>query len=302
MRKSNLKGIYPVLAAPFDDIGNLEYEDLKKIVEFQIKAGADGLTLFGFATEFYKLSFNEKIKMLDTVKKQTDNIMPIIATVNEQSTYLAIKRAKIFENHGADMLMLLPPFILPIDLENLINHYNLVSQAVKIPIILQYSPIETEVNLSADQLVNIMSNNINLKYIKVESKPPGGIISNIIDLEPNIGLLVGYAGLQMINALKRGAVGVMPGSSMTDVYVNIYNEFVNKNNVKEALNIHKDLVVFLNLIFQNIEMIIKLEKEILKRRGIISSNYCRYPSFKYDDKFKKIFDEYYLEIKKRFLV
>jgi len=295
------KGIFPVLAIPFDNQGKILYEDIKKLLEFQLEAGANGIALFGFASEFYKLSLPEKIKILRLAKKAINGKIPVIATINEQSTELAKIRAKKMEDNGADLLMLLPPFILPATKENLKEYFVSVAQEVDIPIIIQYSPIETGQDLGIELLSKIIESEDNLKYLKVESKPVGNVITKILDtVEPKPGIFVGYAGLQMIDALKRGATGVMPGSSMTDVYSKIFNTY--QTDIKKSIEIHSSLVAFLNIIFQSIEMIIKWEKVILARRNIITTDYCRHPNYKPDDTAKEIFSLYYERIQKEFII
>ena len=58
-----------------------------------------------------------------------------------------------------------------------------------------------------------------LRYFKIESRPPGPDISGITKrASDRVGVLVGYASLQMIEALNRGAIGVIPGASISDYY------------------------------------------------------------------------------------
>ncbi len=288
-----IKGVFPVLAAPFKNNGDINFNDLRKLVNFQLFSGANGVTLFGFATEFYKLSGSEKIDMFKIVKDELKNRAPVIVTVNEQSTRLAVSFAKEIEEIGADYLMLLPPFIMSISKTSFLKHVQTVAQEVNIPIILQYSPVETGTEVGTDTLVRLMESKKNLHYLKIESKPPGPIITKILD-ESTIspGIFVGYAGLQMIDALLRGAVGVMPGSSLVDVYTKIYNHYI-LNEIEAAVELHGKLVPLINYIFQSIEMIIKWEKVILKRRHIISTDYCRTPNYEPDQYENNLFEILY---------
>ena len=105
-------------------------------------------------------------------------------------------------------------------------------------------------------------------------------------------IFVGNAGFQLIECMDRGAIGAMPGCSMYDVYLDIYNNYVNGNREK-AIEIHNELLPMLNHIRQNVEQIIHFEKKILKLRGIIESDYCRKPSYNSDEYFDKLFETFY---------
>lgn len=293
MSSVKLSGILPVLAAPFDDLGKVHYGDLEKLIDFQIRQGVGGITLFGFATEFYKLSEAEKLKMLQVSARTVQGKVPVIAAVNEQCTELAVEKALEMEEHGADALMVLPPFLIPAGKAAFIDHVMAIAAAVHIPVMVQYSPVETGVVIEGKVLADLMNRHPNLQYLKVECKPPGPMISEILRSKTGpVDVLVGYAGLQMIDALQRGAVGVMPGSSLTDIYCRIY-QLYQKGDLKAAISLHNRLIPLLNFIFQSIEMIIKWEKIILKRRGIISSEYCRRPGYQPDPTGLELFESYY---------
>jgi len=302
MTADKLAGILPVLAAPFDDNGKVDYDGLRSLVDFQIRTGAAGVALFGFATEFYKLAETEKMKMLRVVKETAGDRFPVVTSVTEQATELAVWKAREMEDNGADALMILPPFMIPAGKDSFIRHVHEVAKVVSIPIIVQYSPAETGIALEGQSLVEMMAEYQNLKFLKIECKPPGPMITKVLT-QKNISydVFVGYAGLQMIDALKRGAVGVMPGSSLTDIYCGIYKLF-KSGQVQKAMAAHGNLLPILNYIFQSIEMIIKWEKVILKRRGIIKSDYCRYPGFIPDSPAFNLFDEYYAKLAANFKI
>jgi len=78
----------------------------------------------------------------------------------------------------------------------------------------------------------------------------------------------------------------MPGCSLTEAYVKIFKHYLEGNKDK-AYVIYFDLVSLLNFIFQSVEVIIRSEKVILYRRGIIDSPYCRAESYQLDKYFNK---------------
>lgn len=289
-----VKGICPIIAAPFTDNGEVDYESLENLVKELVMGGCHAVTLFGIAGEYYKLTDDERVKMARVATKACHEANgTMIISVTDHSTEVAAERARLFEELGADCLMILPPFFLKPGAAWLYEHMKAIAEAVKIPIMAQYAPEQTGVAIPPETFVRLEKECPNMIYYKIECKPAGPYVTNLLKLtDDKMKIFVGNAGFQLIECMDRGAVGAMPGCSMYDVYLDIYNSYVNGNR-ERAIEIHNKLLPMLNHIRQNVEQIISFEKRILKRRGIIKSDYCRKPSYATDEYFDKLFDGFY---------
>ena len=294
---TEIKGICPIVAAPFTDNGEVDYESLDKLVKHLLNGGCHAVTLFGIAGEYYKLSDDEREKMVQvTIKAAKEVGGKTIISVTDHSTEVAVKRAKQFEEMGADCLMLLPPFFLKPGAKYLYEHMKAIANAVDIPIMAQYAPEQTGVTIPPETFCKLEKECPNMIYYKIECKPAGPYVTNLMNLtDGKMKIFVGNAGFQLIECMDRGAIGAMPGCSMYDVYLDIYNHYVDGDREK-AIQLHNKLLPMLNHIRQNVEQIISFEKRILKRRGIIASDYCRKPSYDTDEYFDRLFDEFYKEM------
>ena len=298
---TEIKGICPIIAAPFTESGEVDYNSLENLAKTLIQGGCGAVTLFGIAGEYYKLSDDERTKMAEvTVKATKEAGGKTIISVTDHSTEVAVARAKQFEALGADCLMLLPPFFLKPGAKYLYEHMKAIANAVKIPIMAQYAPEQTGVAIPPETFCKLEKECPNMIYYKIECKPAGPYVTNLMKLtDGKMKIFVGNAGFQLIECMDRGAAGAMPGCSMYDVYLDIYNNYASGNREK-AIELHNKLLPMLNHIRQNVEQIISFEKRILKRRGIISCDYCRKPSYDTDEYFDKLFDEFYDEMSKRY--
>lgn len=294
-----IKGICPIIAAPFCENGEVDYESLENLVKHLINGGCHAVTLFGIAGEYYKLSDDERKKMVEvTVKAAKEVGGKTIISVTDHATEVAVKTAKFFEASGADCLMLLPPFFLKPGAAYLYEHMKAIANAVKIPIMAQYAPEQTGVTIAPDVFVKLQKECPNMIYYKIECKPAGPYVTSLMGLTGgNMDIFVGNAGFQLIECMDRGAIGAMPGCSMYDVYLDIYNKYMNSDR-EGAIKVHNKLLPMLNHIRQNVEQIISFEKRILKMRGIIKSDYCRKPSYNSDKYFDRLFEEFYEELAK----
>jgi len=287
---NKIYGVCPVLAPPFDENGELDYKSLDNLIEYIIEAGANAITLFGVGGEFYKLSEEERKHLMKYIIDKTSHRTNIIVSITDHSYEVAVKSAKSAEKQGADALMLLPPFFLKPGLEVIIEHIRKVCNAVSIPVMVQYAPNETGVVLPVSLFADLQKELPNFKCVKVECQPPGPMISAVIK-NTELDVMIGYAGLQLFDGLERGVKGVLPGCSLTEIYVKIFKSYMSGDKDK-AYEIYLDIVPLLNFIFQSVEMIIKCEKLILFRRGIIGSSYCRAGSYILDSYFERQLNYY----------
>lgn len=294
----DIQGVCPIIATPFTERGEVDYESMTNLLRVLAKGGCHALTLFGIAGEYYKLADDEMKEMIAlTVKECRAAKVPSIVSITRHATELAVKQARYTEAAGADCLMLLPPFFLKPGGAALFRHIKEVCLSVSIPVMLQYAPEQTGVSIDPTLLARLAEEVPNLRYYKIECRPPGAYISRLLELtQGRITVFIGNAGFQMIEGLDRGAVGVMPGCSMFDLYLKVYNAW-KAGERAEALRLHNELLAMLNHIRQDVEEIIFYEKRILARRGIIHTDVCRKPSFATDAPFDRLFDERFEALK-----
>lgn len=297
MINAEIKGISPIVAAPFTDNGDVDTDSLRNLLRALIRGGCHALTLFGIAGEYYKLNDEERRSMVKVVVEECKKAgTHSIISITEHATELAVRQAKYLESQGADCLMLLPPFFLKPSADALYTHMKKVGEAVQIPVMVQYAPEQTGVAITPDVFAKLSGEVENIIYYKIECKPVGAYITRLLSNMGDKGrIFVGNAGYQFIEAFDRGAIGAMPGCSMFDVYLKMYSAYVAGDRA-EAIRIHNQLLPMLNHIRQNVEMIIHYEKKILKKRGIIESDYCRIPGFAADRIHDRLFDEYYAKM------
>lgn len=299
---TTLKGICPIIATPFTSTGEVDYDSLQNEIGFMAEHGCHGVTLFGIAGEYYKLSDEEALKMVritvDTCRKKG---IPSIVSVTTHATELAVRRAQLFQDMGADALMLLPPFFMKPGAAAISEHMKAVCNAVSIPVVLQYAPEQTGVTIDPSALAKIGMECATDIYYKIECKPAGPYTSKILDaIGHDQKVFIGNAGYQFIELFDRGAIGAMPGGSMFDLYLDIYDAYESGDRAR-AMDLHgRVLLPILNHIRQNVEMIISYEKTIMARRGIIATDYCRLPTFARDAALDALFDEF-LELTKPYL-
>ena len=285
-----ITGVCPVIAMPFHTNGGVDYAGFDRLLSHLIASGVHGLTLFGIASEFHKLTDSEKNGLARRFLKQTgaSDVFGMLS-VTDHSTEVAVKRAKYYEQLGADCLMVLPPYFLNPPVRAIREHILAVLAAVEIPVLIQYAPAETKLDIAVEELVAIYDHCPRAMF-KIEGNPPTGYIGQLLDRRPQATVFVGYAGLYMLETLELGGKGVMSGCSFAELYLSIYRDYL--NGKPEARQTHRQLLQYISRWMQDCEYIIQVEKTILRKRGIIASDYCRKPSYLLTGADSKAIDEF----------
>ena len=285
MKKSEtLQGILPIVAATFSDNGLFDEDSFQALLRHLLQRSAAGLTLFGLATEFYKLTDAERARMQALFLAETSQSAKTagIISITDHSWEVACQKAQAAEAQGADALMLLPPYFLGPGEAAILEHLRRVIASVQIPVIIQYAPAQTGVRISPAVFLQLRDSLPNADFVKVETQPPGRYVTELVNgSQGRLKALVGYAGVQMPDVLARGAAGIQPGCSFTEIYLELWRLWQVDRSSFQAL--HGKLLPYISYWMQSVELIVKVEKVILKKRGLIASDYCRGPSYNLDE-------------------
>lgn len=277
--RSQVYGVCPVLETPFTDDEDVDYGSFGRLIDHQISAGVRSVMYPGFASEYHKLSDFERTSLteflLNRVKEQVG--FRTVISVPDHATHLAVRRALEAVEAGASVINVLPPHQLSPSGESVRHHVRAVASAIApVPVILQYAPAQTGTALDAAAIALIARDTPNIVQVKVESAPAGPLITALASQNPALSSVVGYAGVQLIDAMRRGAVGVQPGSSFVEIYLDIWSAWQDGRQ-GEAIGIHRRLLPYISYWMQNVELIIAAEKRISRRRGLIDGERCRAP-------------------------
>jgi dihydrodipicolinate synthase/N-acetylneuraminate lyase len=292
-----VRGVSPVLEVPFTDTGEIDVAGFGRVVRYVLGTGVSSVMFPGFASEYHKLAEDERRRLTSVLLEQTAHRADVaaIVAVQDHATRLAVARAKDAVAAGADLINLLPPHYLRPSRRSVVDHIHEVLDAVApTPVVLQYAPTETGTSLDAEGIAAMAAKHPNLKLIKVESSPPGPLIAELAAGDPPMLAVEGYAGVQLPDAIRRGAVGTQPGCSFTEIYVEIWRRFAERDEAGgEAL--HRRLLPYISYWMLDTELIIAAEKLISARRGLFASAYCRAPAHRLDAEEVRMVDRFLAE-------
>ncbi len=221
MKKVIFKGCATALVTPFTNDG-INFEELRKLIEFQILEGIDGLVICGTTGESSTMSLVEKKSVIDFSVKVANGRVPIIAGTGGNNTSDAVAMSKYAESVGADGLLLVTPYYNKTTQKGLIAHFSKIAESVNIPIILYNVPSRTGLNIEPEICLEL-SKIPNIVAIKEASGNISQVakIANLCNDELTI-----YSGNddQILPILSLGGLGVI--SVLSNVYPKFVHEMV----------------------------------------------------------------------------
>ena len=276
-----LQGLMPILATPFDETGALDRVGLRRLVEFQLASGVDGVAVFGMASEGFALTAEERRTILDDVVRLVDGRVPVIAGVNGTSTATAIEQALLAEEGGADALMVLPPFMVKPPAGTLVDFYGDVAAATSLSVMVQDAPGVTGVAMTP-ALIAELARLDGVDSVKVEAPPTAPKVGAVVDAigDDGFAVLGGQNAQFCLEEYARGAVGTMPACEFPDLLAPVLAQFV-EGRVEEA---RADFRRMLPLVLIGLQGGIAwaVHKEVLVARGVIDHATVRYPASRLD--------------------
>jgi 4-hydroxy-tetrahydrodipicolinate synthase len=143
------------MVTPFDEKGELDYEQAKKLASALLKSGSDGLVVAGTTGESPTLTWDEQFKLFREVKSVVEGKGTMVAGTGSNSTAEALEATKEAEKIGADACLLVVPYYNKPTQEGLYQHFKTIAQSTSLPCILYNVPSRTITNLSAETTVRL---------------------------------------------------------------------------------------------------------------------------------------------------
>lgn len=270
------RGVFPIMATPFDEQGRLDEESLRSLTAFLIAAGAQGLVPLGILGEVFKLSDAERLRVTKIVLDEAAGRVPVVVGTAHAGTDVAVWLSREAEAAGAAGLLLMPPYVIRPEGEGLVAFYRTVGGAVRIPIFVQDEPATTGITMPAPLIARIHQEVPLARYAKIEAAPTPPKIGALRDLVgETMGLFGGLGGLYCLEELERGASGIMTGFAYPEVLRRIWDAYDAGQHSDARAVFHRYLPLVKFEAQAGIGL--ALRKEILRLRGAIRHATVRQP-------------------------
>ena len=160
------KGSAVALVTPFDENGNVNFDKIKELVDFQIENGTDAIVACGTTGEASTMNDEEHLAAIKAIIDAADKRVPVIAGTGGNDTAHSIYLSQEAEKLGADALLIITPYYNKANKSGLRKHFVSIANSVKLPIILYNVPSRTKVNIPPALVADLSRNVDNIVALK----------------------------------------------------------------------------------------------------------------------------------------
>ena len=210
MQQRDWAGVFPAITTPFHDDFSIDHDALGKHARWLIESGCVGIVALGSLGESQTLSSDEKVQILETLRKALPAGTPLIAGIAGLSTPDCVALAQRSAAAGCDGLMVLPAYVYKGDWRETKAHYSAVIEATKLSCMLYNNPIAYGTDVVPDQLAELAELHDNLHAVKESS----GEVRRVTAVRARLGdRLAVFAGMDdmILESIPMGAVGWIAG-------------------------------------------------------------------------------------------
>ena len=272
-----LEGVYSVLPTPFTAGGDLDEISLRRVVDLFIDAGVNGVTALGVTGEVARLDDSERRRVLEIVTSHVSGRIGVVAGATAEGTRTCIAYCRHAKESGATAVMVSPPRMPKLNSDAVVRHFHTLAEAVDIEIVVQDYPPISGYAMEPSLLARIAREIPRARTIKLEDPPTPFKTSRILDQckGTDVRIFGGLGGVFLLEELLAGATGAMTGFAFPEILVTIVKLF-RAGDVDKAADVFYRAVPLMRFEFQEgIGMAIR--KEVLHRRGALSSPATRAP-------------------------
>ena len=275
MKLRPLTGTITALVTPFKPDQSVAYDDLRKLVEFQIKSGINGLVPVGTTGESPTLSHEEHLDVIRAVIETTRGRVPVIAGTGSNSTKEAIELTTLATEAGSDAVLVVAPYYNKPSQEGVYRYFAAVAEATDKPIILYSIPGRCGIEIGVPVIERLRAKYPHVRFIK----EAGGSVDRVDQIKHALGkdmtVLSGDDSLTL-PFMAVGAEGVI--SVASNLFPKEVVQLVNAclvHDLAKATKLHRKLYpVFKTLFIEPNPVPVKFA---MARAGIIRGDLVRPP-------------------------
>lgn len=151
---ANFQGSITALITPMKD-GAVDEDAYRKLIEWQIAEGTNGLVPVGTTGESPTLSHDEHMRVVEICIETASGRVPVIAGTGSNNTAEAIFLTQHAEKAGADGALVVTPYYNKPTQEGLYQHFKAISEATKLPIIIYNIPPRSVINMTVETMARL---------------------------------------------------------------------------------------------------------------------------------------------------
>lgn len=271
-------GLTVVAVTPLDAVGGVDVDSLARLMDFYVACGVSGITILGVMGEANRFTEAESRLVAETALAAVDGRVPVLVGVSDSALARLVATSQHAMAAGAAGVLVQPLAGLAGD-DAVVGYFRTVVAALgaEVPVCFQDFPKASGVTLTVPAWRRIVEECPSVVMLKHEEDPGLNKLSRIRAAEADglrrVTILAGNNGIALPQELARGADGAMTGFAYPDVLATVCRLHAD-GRVDEAEDLFD---AYLPLNKHELRGGVGVRKEILRRRGAMSTAVCRHP-------------------------
>lgn len=275
--QSGFHGVYPVAFALFGPDDQLHRDAVRLQVQAMLRHKVHGIAVLGLASEVHKLTTPERHQLMEWVIEDAAGQVPVAVTIAETNLAGQMDFARAAEAAGASWLVLQPPPVKAVPEADLIRFFGAVADRCTVPVGVQNAPEYLGIGLSVDGIASLNRAHPNVSIIKMEAT--AGMVDRLHQaVGGSVDIFNGRAGIDMVEALRAGAVGIIPGGESYDVLTRVFNDLtLSDGDPLRGETLYREALPLLVFLMESIDNFLLHGKAVLGHRLGIAQTAPRAP-------------------------
>lgn len=208
MSKSDITGLGTAIITPFVEGGQIDFDALARLVDFQIENGVNYIVALGTTAETPTLSPDERMQVVRCIVEKAAGRVPVVMGVGGNNTAELVKTLSTTDFSGISAILSVTPYYNKPSQEGLFRHYRTLSEVSPLPIILYNVPGRTGVNMTAETTLRIARECANVIAVK-EASGNLAQIKAVIDGAPEGFSVISGDDAVTSAVIEMGGIGVI---------------------------------------------------------------------------------------------
>jgi 4-hydroxy-tetrahydrodipicolinate synthase len=250
---------------------------MRRVVQFALDCGVDGMVFPGFASEVETLTAEERAELLSIVVEEVRGRVPIVAGASATTVEEVVRHGRQALAFGITRLMIQPPKSIGAGAPAVAAFLTVAAdQLPDAEIILQNAPAPRGSDLSPEAVLAVVRSVPAVRYVKEETLPAGPAITAILASAPIhlVGVIGGGGARYIMDEYQRGACAAMPALEIADLHLQLDRAYrAGRLADARALYVKSLPLLVLQAVYR-----MRLTKHVLSRRGVTKNAIVRAPT------------------------
>ena len=275
-----MRGIFIIMSTPYTAAKAVDFEDLASETEFLHKCGVHGMVWPQLASEYVKLTTEERVHGMEVLARAAKGKRPaLVLGVQGPNVEAALAYARHAEKLGADAIIAIPPAEAK-TLDDFREYYRALAKSTQRPLFIQTTGGAKGITPDVSFITQLAHEFPNCGYVKEEFQPVIPRMKQLSADRPAIKrVFSGGGGHGMMYEMRLGFDGTMPGAPYSDIYAQIWDLYQSGQAAKA-----RDLFSRLLLMLECEQQIPGTRQYVMKKRGVFKTTISRQREFDLDAK------------------